>query len=42
MNVHSVYTYVFFDIFGFHCFVGIVRWVQVSKNQPVKRNEGDK
>lgn len=37
VNGHCFYTYIFFDVFGFHCFVGVVRWVQVSKNQPVQR-----
>lgn len=36
-----VFTHVFFDIFGFHCFVGAVRWVQVSKHQPVWRNRNE-
>lgn len=39
VNGHRFYTYIFFDVFGFHCFVGVVRWVQVSKNQPVQKKK---
>ncbi len=40
VNGHRFYTYILFDVFGFHCFVGVVRWVQVSKNQPVQKKKG--
>ncbi len=42
VNGHRFYTYILFDVFGFHCFVGVVRWVQVSKNQPVQKKKGNK
>ena len=40
-NLASSYTYIFFDIFGLHRFVRVVRRIESAEQQPRKQNTQD-